>query len=88
MNNDLENYRKEIDKIDFEIIDLLAKRMSIVDRIAEYKKENEIAIIDEKRFSEIIDTRLEMAEKLNTDQNLVESIFQLIHDSSVKRQKR
>lgn len=88
MNSDLENYRKEIDKIDFEIIDLLAKRMRVVDQIGEYKSRNKILIIDEKRFREIIDSRLELAEKVNIDQDLIKNIFQLIHDVSVKRQKR
>jgi len=88
MNNDLENYRKEIDKIDFEIIDLLAKRMSVVDQIGEYKSRNKILVFDEKRFREIIDSRLSLAEKMSIDQDLIKNIFQLIHDASVKRQKR
>lgn len=84
----LENYRKEIDEIDFEIINLLARRMSVVDQIGECKSKNKIPVINGKRFREIIDSKLELAKKLNIDQDLIKDIFQLIHDASVKRQKR
>lgn len=50
----LEELRKEIDKIDSEMAILFEKRMEVVKKIIEYKKNNNISILDIKRESEII----------------------------------
>ena len=42
----LDNYRKEINKIDEEILNLFQKRMRIAEGIAEYKKTNNIPILN------------------------------------------
>lgn len=54
--NKLEDMRKEIDKIDVEIIDSFQKRMELSAQIARYKKENALPILDEKREKEKLDT--------------------------------
>jgi chorismate mutase len=40
--NELENYRKNIDELDKNLIEILAKRFEIVKKVGEYKKENNI----------------------------------------------
>ena len=52
--NDLEILRNEIDKINYEILDLFTKRMLISKEIAEYKKHNNVAIEDKNREKEIL----------------------------------
>ena len=51
---DIENYRNKIDKIDDEMLKLFLERMDIADEIAEYKKANNIAVMDKKREREIL----------------------------------
>ena len=45
--------RKEIDKVDSELVKLFEKRMNLSAEIAEYKKEKNIPVFDEKREREI-----------------------------------
>ena len=52
----LENVRKEIDKIDSELIPLLKERMLCSLKVAEIKREQNLPILNEKREQEIIDT--------------------------------
>lgn len=47
--NSLDKYRKEIDKIDDSIIELLEKRFNLVVEIGQYKKENNLPVFDAKR---------------------------------------
>ena len=41
---DLTDYRKEIDSIDEEICKLFARRMTVVNEIGEFKRENDIPV--------------------------------------------
>lgn len=52
----LENVRKEIDKIDAELVPLLKKRMLCSLKVAEIKREQNLPILNEKREQEIIDS--------------------------------
>lgn len=51
--NSLDKYRKEIDKIDDSIIELLEQRFNLVVEIGQYKKENNLPVFDVKRESAI-----------------------------------
>lgn len=51
--NSLDKYRKEIDKIDDNIIELLEQRFNLVVEIGQYKKENNLPVFDAKRESAI-----------------------------------
>ena len=55
----IEEARKDIDKMDDNIIELLAKRKNLIKEIASIKKELNKPIIDEEREQEIIE-RLKM----------------------------
>ncbi len=64
--NQLENLRKEIDEIDKELLDLFLKRMSCIHKVADYKRANNIPILDKNREQEILDrvtSRVEPKEK-------------------------
>ena len=49
---DLNDYRKEIDSIDDQMIALFARRMNIAAKIAEYKKANGLRVLDAHREKE------------------------------------
>ncbi|MFQ3275329.1 MAG: chorismate mutase [Candidatus Nanohaloarchaea archaeon] len=50
---DLEDYRKEIDRVNTEIADAVSRRMNIVEEIGEYKKEKGMEIKDEGREEKV-----------------------------------
>lgn len=56
--NELDDYRREIDSIDRELISLFEKRMDIAVKVAEYKKKNNLPIFNAKREDEVIEKNL------------------------------
>lgn len=71
---DLSECRREIDKIDNELVKLFEKRMNISVKVAEYKIANNMAIFNEAREQEVIDKN---TEKLSNPQysHLVKKFF-------------
>jgi chorismate mutase len=84
--NKLENLRARIDSIDHEIMEVLAQRMGIVKQIGEYKKENKVTALQINRWSQIMEDRSRLAEKLSLDDAFIKALFQLIHEDSVRQQ--
>lgn len=84
--NRLEELRKEIDKIDWALLDILTRRMNIVDEIGDYKKENGITILQIKRWRNIIHNRLEIGKKMGLKEEFLLGLLELIHKESIQRQ--
>ncbi|WP_195986602.1 prephenate dehydratase [Clostridium sp. D53t1_180928_C8] len=55
---DLSECRKEIDKIDKELVELFERRMDVAIKVAEYKIENNIPILNEAREAEVIENNV------------------------------
>lgn len=51
----LQNLRNEIDEIDKQLVELFEKRMETVLKVAQYKKENNIPILNKSREDEVIE---------------------------------
>ncbi len=84
--NKLENLRLRIDAIDHEILEVLAARMQIVKQIGQYKKENKVTALQVSRWSQLLDNRLSIAHKLGLDEEFIKTMFQIIHEDSVRQQ--
>jgi chorismate mutase len=80
--------RKQIDEIDKKLLELLAKRFKINQKIGFYKKANKLKIKDKKREREILKRVALLAKKLNLNQNLIKKIFKEIIKESCQLQKR
>jgi chorismate mutase len=82
----LEGFRREIDKIDAELIDILARRMKIVEDIGQYKRENNITILQLKRWSDIISDRLNIGVSMGLSREFLLKMLQLVHKESIQKQ--
>lgn len=85
-NKQLEILRDEIDKIDHEIIRLLAKRFDIIDQIGVIKKQNEVTILQIERWKYVFEDRLSTAKEYHLDETLIRTIFEAIHHVSLQKQ--
>ena len=83
---ELDALRNEIDQIDGELLDLLAKRMGVSKKIGEYKKQHNMMVVQLGRHDRIMKERTEMGEKLGLPKEFVGRIMSAIHEESVKRQ--
>jgi chorismate mutase len=75
-----------IDEVDDELINVLKKRMTIIEQIGEYKKNQELTIFQLGRWQEILRTRTQWAEKLGIPRAHIEKICQLLHEESIRIQ--
>ena len=78
--------RKQIDEIDMSILEILAKRMRISREIGQYKKEHDMAILQSKRYDEIISKRVADGKTMSMGEDFLNTIFEAIHAESVRQQ--
>lgn len=84
----LDDLRMHIDDIDNQLIELLSERMHISKNIGIYKKENNITILQSRRYNEIIHDRNVKAAQKGLDADFVSKIFENIHEASVLLQNQ
>ena len=76
--NDINVFRNEIDTIDKAIILLISKRIEVIKKIGEYKKEYNLPVYNPEREKEVITSRNDLARGLNLDEKFVENIIRQI----------
>lgn len=82
----LSQFRSMIDEVDDELLNVLKKRMTIIEQIGEYKKEHDLIIFQLERWQEILKSRPQWAEKLGIPRAYAEKIYQLLHEESIRIQ--
>lgn len=78
--------RRQIDGIDEQVLELLAKRMRISKEIGVYKKEHNMPILQSPRYSEILENRSDMGQQMDLNTDFIKKILSLIHEESVRQQ--
>lgn len=86
-NRALEELRSNIDDIDSRLLSLLEERMQVSRRIGNLKKDHNISIVQADRWGAVMENLRSDAEKIGLDKSLVEEIFSIIHEYSVKAQE-
>ncbi|HET8838177.1 MAG TPA: bifunctional 3-deoxy-7-phosphoheptulonate synthase/chorismate mutase type II [Flavobacteriaceae bacterium] len=84
--NDLEKLRTKIDVTDKQIIELFGKRMRIADEIGILKKENNVAILQAKRWKKVLDKMLKESKTENLSEEFVLRVYRAIHQESIDHQ--
>ena len=80
------NYRSSIDEIDEQLLELLARRMKISELIGRYKKEQNLAPLQPRRWSAVAKDRMHKGTSLRLDETFLKRLFDLIHVESLRRQ--
>ena len=79
--------RAEIDELDDQLWETIARRMEVSERIGEWKKEHGVQALQPQRYEEIVKQRKEWAEQKGLSEELVQNLFDAIHQESLKKQK-
>ena len=83
---DIEHLRKEIDKIDNSIVDLLERRKKTIKKIASIKRKLNAPIIDEEREKNIIKRLRKLSKEKGLDENFIACIYEEIIKNSRNEQ--
>lgn len=84
--NHLEELRNKIDIIDEQIIEKIASRMSIAEKIGAYKKEHNMTILQLERWKKIIKDRSMLGKSTGLSEEFVLEMLKLIHNESIRIQ--
>lgn len=82
----LSELRKQIDEIDMNLMELLAKRMRVAREIGQYKKEHNLTVLQTSRYDEILSKRATDGKTMGMDEDFVKAIFEAVHSESVRQQ--
>ena len=78
--------RRQIDGVDEQLLELLAKRMRISREIGVYKKEHNMPILQSPRYGEILENRAKAGAAMELNPDFVQAILKNIHEESVRQQ--
>lgn len=84
----IDELRNRIDQLDDELLDILADRMKVAEKIGHYKKQNNITILQTGRWDKILEKVFRKGEEHGLDNEFVEKIFTAIHQASIDVQTR
>lgn len=78
--------RKQIDELDNDLMELLAKRMRVCREIGQYKKEHNMTVYQANRYNEILEKRGAQGSLMGMDANFIAKVFEGVHEESVRQQ--
>ena len=84
----LQQLRTQIDMLDQSLLDSLGKRMKISDEIGKLKKDNNVAVLQNKRWNEILGRMILEGEDRNLGKEFVIKLFKAIHQESINHQEK
>tara|TARA_B110000003_G_scaffold9602_1_gene9889 strand:+ start:12733 stop:13815 length:1083 start_codon:yes stop_codon:yes gene_type:complete len=86
--NALSTLRTQIDVIDHQLIEILGKRMKAADAIGALKKEKNVAVLQSKRWNEILGKMILEGEENQLSEEFILRVFKAIHQESINHQEK
>ena len=80
--------RAYIDELDTKLIEILGKRMKLAEKIGQLKKEKNVAILQNKRWNEILGRMILDGEEKGLNEEFVLKIYKAIHQESIAHQEK
>ncbi len=84
----LEKLRHQINHLDDELMQILGQRMKLAEQIGQYKKTNNITILQTGRWNEILERAFRKGDKLGLSQEFITRYFDAVHMESINHQKK
>ena len=82
----IEQLRYQIDEIDEDMIQLLARRMKLAEEIGGFKREKQIAILQTQRWNEVLEKGLRLGQQYGLSQAFMTALLKTIHQESINHQ--
>ena len=87
-NSRLSRFRIDIDEYDRKLLEILGKRMKVADKIGALKKEKNVAVLQNKRWNEILGKMILDGEEKGLSEEFILKIFKAIHQESISHQEK
>lgn len=84
----LEKLRQQINQLDDELMQILGRRMKVAEQIGDYKRQNNITILQTSRWNEIIERAFAKGEQLGLSREFITRYFDAVHMESISHQKK
>ena len=84
----LNNLRAQIDVADQTLLDTLGKRMRVANEIGVLKKSNNVAVLQNKRWNEILGKMILEGEERDLSEEFILKVFKAIHQESINKQEK
>ncbi|MBK7559575.1 MAG: bifunctional 3-deoxy-7-phosphoheptulonate synthase/chorismate mutase type II [Chitinophagaceae bacterium] len=84
----LTTLREQINQVDDELLTLLGQRMKLSDKIGQYKKDNDITILQTNRWNEILERAFQKGEALGLTKEFIVKYFDAVHLESIHHQNK
>jgi len=84
----LATLREQINQVDDELMILLGQRMIIADKIGQYKKANNITILQTNRWNDILERATKKGELLGLSKEFIVKYFDAVHLESINHQNK
>lgn len=82
----LDELRCIINKLDKDLLELLAKRMTVSEKIGEYKRDNSITILQVSHWKTLVESCVANGKQIGLSPEFVKELYHLIHDESIRIQ--
>jgi chorismate mutase len=84
----LDKLRAQINHLDDELMQILGQRMKVAEKIGQYKKDNNITILQTARWNEILERAFKKGEKLGLSKEFITKYFDAVHLESINHQTK
>ncbi|MEE9408057.1 MAG: bifunctional 3-deoxy-7-phosphoheptulonate synthase/chorismate mutase type II [Polaribacter sp.] len=84
----LDNLRAQINVADDQLVELLGKRMKVSDQIGALKKDKNVAVLQSKRWNEILGNMILEGEQKGLSEEFILKMFKAIHQESINHQEK
>ena len=85
--DNLDNLRAQINVHDNQLINILGNRMKVAEKIGLLKKKNNVAVLQSKRWNEILGKMILEGEEKNLSEEFILKVFKAIHQESINHQE-
>jgi len=84
----LAKLREQINHIDDELLALIGQRMKVADKIGEYKRDNNVTILQTNRWNEILERAVKRGEAIGLSKEFIIRYFDAVHLESISHQNK
>ncbi len=84
----MEKMRQQINHLDDELMQILSQRMKVAEQIGQYKKDNNITILQTNRWNSILERAFAQGEKLGLSKEFINKYFDAVHMESINHQNK